>query len=144
MNEANNFWEYGATKPNPRLLFVSKLVLGTALLISLDDVKSQAASTPMASFSKASSVTICKGQYCETSGRIAVGVGDLKASPAGPINVWIWRDLSPEQAARAQKIGVTTGKAYRMVREGKFEHITDVDLNLSDKQLIALFGVKAK
>jgi hypothetical protein len=63
------------------------------------------------------------------------------AGGKGPINVFVWRDFGKNEIEEAKRIGLLSGKAYLQTNEGSFKFIRNVDLNKSDKELCAEFGI---
>jgi hypothetical protein len=55
--------------------------------------------------------------------------------------IFIWREFISENAETARKLGIQKGVAYLIGCDGKILHIRKVDLNKSDDQLCADFGI---
>jgi len=104
---------------------------------------------PPVKVDKANSITIFTGGIGVMRGTIIYslsgffGGGRAKPpQPAGPNRVFIWRTFAPEERDRAAKDGLRTGVAYLKTDRGQYKVIRKVDLQKSDAQLCAEFGVK--
>ena len=70
--------------------------------------------------------------------------GMAQSSGGMPPEVIIWREFSAGSIANAKKLGVKPGIAYLNEGANKYKFIRKVDLNKTDEQLCAEFGVSSK
>ena len=68
--------------------------------------------------------------------------GDGQGLKGGPISVYIWRNFAPEDANIVRLHGLQLGKAYLGMPDRSLKYLCDVDLQLSDRQMLSLFSVK--
>jgi len=85
------------------------------------------------------SKSLAIGKFTSTVGTGGMLGGSKPMSPT----VEIIREISPGELDFARKAGLEVGGAYirKNQKENEFEHIRDVDLALSDKELAKQFGV---
>ena len=63
------------------------------------------------------------------------------AGGRGPNKVFIWRDFGKNEMKEANRLGLLSGKAYLLTNDGSYKFIRNVDLNKTDKELCAEFGI---
>jgi len=96
---------------------------------------------------KANSVTI----YSEGRGIIrgellislsgAFGGPEKPPEPAGPNRVVIWRNFTPQESAVADTLGLRPGMAFLRTDSGELKFIRKLDLNKTDDEICAEFGI---
>jgi hypothetical protein len=62
----------------------------------------------------------------------------------GPNKVYIWRDFSEQETYEANKHGLRVGLAYLRTSDSTFKFIRKIELNNSDKELCAEFGIQTE
>lgn len=94
---------------------------------------------------KAGSVVIYSGGQGRAIGRFEGRMGDdgsIQPQPARPV-VHIWRSFTPDDDEMVKKHRLAAGKAYQELSGERLRFICNVALSLNDKQMAALFSVRA-
>jgi hypothetical protein len=146
-----------------RTVLVAGGLLASALIVAIGvfaATRMQTASACAPSYPKADTVVIDTGGITTMSGAIAIAIGGpgmtaAQSMPAGPIVVWVVRNITDKESKELSKAGYDfrSGSAYIWRQSGTapfdwsalkdVKYLCDFDTSLTDEQIIAAFLHKA-